>query len=132
MPPPAMYVATFVLFLIPWSIICVAWKGSLKRDKEPSHQDWRSYMLWAALTMGSLATVTAMGFFLSWTHGGGSPHGGTPKPGLWLTLRPIATWSVLATVALGTFAKGKGRLLAVASAISIFFVTYLLAALEMD
>jgi hypothetical protein len=131
-PPPVMYVATFILFLIPWSIIWVALKSSIKSKKERSHLDWRSYMLWAALSMGAFATVTAMGFFLSWTHGGGSPHGGTPKPGLWLTFRPIAICSVGATVALGTFAKGKGRLLAIASAISIVLVTYLLAALEMD
>jgi hypothetical protein len=131
-PAPAMYIATFILFLIPWSIIWVAFKGSIKSKKERNHLDWRSFMLWAALTMGTFATLTAIGFFLSWIHGGGSPHGGTPRPGLWLTLRPIAIWSVVATVALGTFAKGKGRLLAVASAIAIFFVTYLLAALEMD
>src|SRR2546428_577555 len=103
--PPAMYVATFMLFLIPWSILWVAWKGLLKGRKEFTHQDWRSYCLRAALIVATFATLTAMGFFLSWTHGGGSPHGGTPMPGLWLTLRPIAMWSVVATVAIGAFGK---------------------------
>ena len=89
-------------------------------------------MLQAALAVGVLATLTSMGFFLSWTYEGGSPRGGAPKPGLWLALRPLATWSVIATVVLGAFARGKGRLLAIASAISVIFVIYSLAVLEMD
>jgi len=55
-----------------------------------------------------------------------------PAPGLWLPLRETAKWSVVATVALGAFAKGKGRLLVIGSAISIVFVIFLLATLEMD
>ena len=51
---------------------------------------------------------------------------------MWLTLRPIAMWSVVATVVLGAFGRGKARLLIIGSAISIFFVDFLLAMLEMD
>ena len=73
-----------------------------------------------------------MGFFSSWIHNGGSPHGLTPPSGLWQIFRPIAEILVVATVIAGAFGKGKGRLLLVGSAISICFVIYLLAALEMN
>ena len=127
-----MYVATVILFLIPWSILLIAWRGSLKSRDELTKQDWRSYCLRAALIIATFGTLTAMGFFLSWTHNGGSPHGLMPQGGLWLSLRPIAKWSVIATVIVGAFGKGKGRLLVVGSAVSIVFVIYVLAMLEMD
>lgn len=132
MGPTEMNVAIFILFLIPWSILFVAWRGAVKTGKLSSHQDWRSSCLKLALIVATIATLTAMGFNLSWTHNGGSPHGMTPGPGLWLTLRPIAMWSVVATVVLGAFGRGKARLLIIGSAISIFFVDFLLAMLEMD
>ena len=132
MGPSGMYVATVILFLIPWSILLFAWRDFLKTERESTHKDWRSYFQKAALIVATLATSTAMIFFLSWTHSGGSPHGGQPPPGLWLFLRPIAIWSVIATVAIGGIAKGRTRLLVLGSAISIFCVIYLLAALEMD
>lgn len=127
-----MYVITVVLFLIPLSILVVAWRGELRSSKARAHLEWRSYCMRLALIVATIATLTAMGFWMSWTHSGGSPHGMMPAPGLWLTLRPSAMWLVVATVAIGAFAKGKGRLLVVGSAISIVFVIFLLAALEMD
>ena len=127
-----MYVVTVVLFLIPLSILAIAWRGELGHRKELAHLDWRSYCMRLALVVASVAALTAMGFWLSWTHSGGSPHGLMPAPGLWLPLREIAKWSVATTVVIGIFARGKGRLLVVGSAISIFFVIFLLAALEMD
>jgi hypothetical protein len=72
-----------------------------------------------------------MSFNLSWTQNGGSPHGMGPAPGLWLTLRPIAIWSVVGTVVFGAFGKGKLRLLTIGLAISIICVDTLLAMLEM-
>jgi hypothetical protein len=119
-----MYVATLILFVIPWSLIWLGWKTSLKNSAKPNQPSWRSLTLQASLAVGVLAVLTAMGFFLSWTYQGGSPHGGEPKPGLWLALRPIATWSIAATVVLGAFAKGRGRAFAIASAISVIFVIY--------
>jgi hypothetical protein len=127
-----MYVMTVVLFLIPVSILGTAWRGEFGRRKELAHLDWRSCCMRLALVVASVATLTAMGFWLSWTHNGGSPHGLMPAPGLWLPLREIAKYSAVATVAIGTFVRGKGRLLVVGSAISIFFVIFILAALEMD
>lgn len=127
-----MYVATVILFLIPLSILCVAWRSWVLSGKDVKQLDWRSHCLKAALIIATFATVMAMAFSLSFTHSGGSPHGGMPPPGLWLTLRPIAMWSVVATIALGALGKGKIRLLVIGSAISIFCVLALLLLLQMD
>jgi hypothetical protein len=127
-----MYTITVVLFLIPVSILGIAWRGELRSEKELARRDWRSNCLSLSLFVASIATLTAMGFWLSWTHNGGSPHGMMPAPGLWLPLRETAKWSVVATVAIGAFARGKGRLLVIGLAISIVFVIFLLATLEMD
>jgi hypothetical protein len=127
-----MYAITLVLFLIPMSILAIAWRDELKIGKDLGHRNWRSDCLRLALFAATIATLTAMGFWISWTHSGGSPHGMMPGPGLWLPLREIAKWSVVTTLAIGAFAKGKGRLLVIGSASSICFVIFLLAALEMD
>jgi len=127
-----MYVATVILFLIPLSILSVAWRGSVVSGKDVEQQDWRSHCLKAALVIATFAAVMAMAFSLSFTHSGGSPHGLMPPRGLWLTLRPIAMWSMVATIAVGAFGKGKSRLLVIGSAISIFFVLALLLLLQMD
>jgi hypothetical protein len=127
-----MIVATFVLFLIPLAILLLALTDALNQRKLSSQQNWRSYFQGLALAAAAIATLTALGFNLSWTHNGGSPHGMAPGPGLWMILRPTAVFSVVATVVLGAFGKGRARLLIVGSAISIFFVDLLLAMLEMD
>jgi hypothetical protein len=127
-----MYAITAVLFLIPLSILGIAWRGELRKGRDAAPLDWRSYCLRLALVAGVIATLAAMVSSLSWTHSGGSPHGLMPPPGLWLTFRPIVKWSIVTTVAIGALAKGKGRLLAIGSAISVVFVIFLLAALEMD
>jgi len=127
-----MYIAVVVLSLIPWSIVWLAWKGLAKIQTESARIDWRSQCQQDALYLATLATFSTMLFFFSWIHSGGSPHGGQPPRGLWLLLRPVAVWSVIATVGIGAFGRGKGRLLVLGSAISIFCVSYMLAALEMD
>lgn len=130
--PLGMYVAIFILYLIPWSLLLVAWRSTLKTVMAAIPQDWRSYCLRLALIAASIAILTAMGFNLSWTHNGGSPHGMDPGPGLWLTLRPIVKWPMLVTVVLGAFGKGKARVLVIGSALSISLVISMLAFLEMD
>jgi hypothetical protein len=120
------------LFLVPFSILGIASRDELRRNKTAVYPDWRSYCLRLALFVGILATLAAMSFWLSWTYSGGSPHGLMPAPGPWLILRRIAKWLVVATVALGALAKGKGTLLVIGSAVSIVFVVFLLSLLEMD
>src|SRR5262252_3403171 len=114
MGPSGMYVATVILFLIPWSILRFAWRDFLKSAKESTHKEWRLYFQKAALIVAAFATFTTMVIFLSWTDSGGSPHGGEPPPGLWLFLRPVAEWSVIATVPIGAFGTGRSRLLVLA------------------
>jgi hypothetical protein len=132
MAAQAMYVATFILFLIPWSIICVAWKGSLKSAKEPNHLDWRAYMFEGGADDGDLSSLYGNGLLSvmdsrgrksAWGNAQTRTVAGTP------TYRGVVS---RCNFGYGAFAKGKGRLLVVTSAISIFFVIYLLAALEMD
>jgi hypothetical protein len=127
-----MYAITAALFLIPLSILGIAWRGELKKGRNAASLDWRSYCLRLALVAGGTATLAAIVSSFSWTHSGGSPHGRMPPPGLWLTFRPIVKWSIVTTVAIGALAKGKGRLLAIGSAISVVFVIFVLAVLEMD
>ena len=127
-----MYAITVFLFLIPISILGFGWRDELRREKEVARRDWRSNCLSLALFVASCATITAMGFWLSWTHNGGSPHGLMPEGGLWLPLRETAKWLVAATIAIGIFARGKGRLLVIGSIFSIVLVLFVLAALEMD
>jgi hypothetical protein len=127
-----MYVSTFILFLLPSTLVSVAWQGSFKNSAGPSSEDWRVYCERIALVCGGLAVFAAVGFFLSWIYNGGSPHGLEPRDGFWQSLRPVAEMLVLATVMFGVFGKGRGRLFVVGSAISIFVVSTLLFLLEMD
>jgi hypothetical protein len=122
-----MYVATLILFLLPLSLLAAAW-----RSLKSSNGTWRLHSLTAAVVLGTLATLTSMVFWLSWTHSGGSPHGLMPLPGLWLKIRPLAEVSVLATIAVGALGKGKGRLFIIACALSIVLVVFLLGVGEMD
>ncbi len=127
-----MYVLIANLFLIPLAMLGFAWHGELVKRKDVSSLDWRSLWLRLALITGDIATASSMISSFSRTHNGGSPHGLMPPAGLWLTIRPIVKWSILTTLAIGIFAKGKGRLLAMGSAISIVIIICVLAVLEMD
>ena len=126
-----MYTGTLALFLIPLAIIGTAWVVYLRSGIDPKPRDWRRYCLMLELILATIATLTAMSFWLAWTHSGGSPHGLMPARGLWFPLREIAKWSLGATLVIGAFAKGKGRILAIGSAFSIVLVSFLLAGLEM-
>ncbi len=113
-----MYVATVILFAIPWTILWFAWRGFLKDRLQSPHDDWRFHIEQAALYLATLASLATMLFFFSWTHNGGSPHGGQPPPGLWLFLRPVAMFSVVGTVGVGLFCRARTRLLVLGSAVA--------------
>jgi hypothetical protein len=49
-----------------------------------------------------------------------------------MTLRPVIKYSFVAASVLAIFAKGRGRLLVIASTFSMLFVEGALGALEMD
>ena len=126
-----MYTSTVILFMLPLAIVVIAWGVALRSEKAPTSPDWRTYCLRLELITATIATLTGLSFWLLWTHSGGSPHGLMPASGLWFPFREIAKWSVLATVILGVFAKGKGRVLAIGSAFSIVLVSFLMAGIEM-
>jgi hypothetical protein len=54
-----------------------------------------------------------------------------PGPGLWGRLRDVWELSVLATVATGAFAKGKGRVMVISAGFSVVCVILLLSYIEM-
>src|SRR5258708_30596708 len=103
-----MYVMTVILFLIPFSILGIASRDELRRNKTAAQPDWRSYCLRLALISGILATLTAMSFWLSWTYSGGSPHGMMPAAGPWLTLRRNTQGLGLPPSALSSLSHGRG------------------------
>jgi hypothetical protein len=72
-----MHAITVVLFFIPMSVLGIAWRGLALKLPKP------------CATVATITTLTAMGFWLSWTH---RPHGLMPARGLWL---PLATWNAL-------------------------------------
>jgi hypothetical protein len=67
----------------------------------------REYSLAASLIAASCATLTEIGFVVSWFHNGGGPHGMEPSPGLWKTLGPIFGGTLLTSVALAILEKGN-------------------------
>ena len=127
-----MYVAMLILFMIPTAILSVAWVGPEKKNDRASPPQWRSECARFARIGATIALLASIGFETSWTYNGGSPHGMTPPRGLWNIFGLVAIGSVIASIALGALGKGRGRLLVVASAISIFFVDLLLSMLEMQ
>jgi hypothetical protein len=77
-----MYVAAVILFLIPLTMIFVAWRNALPDDAKFDDQDWRFYCFRAALAFVTLAVLSSICFRISWTYNGGDPHGLMPNPGL--------------------------------------------------
>jgi hypothetical protein len=126
-----MYVATIIVFIVPWSILVAAWARSIQTDPEIQGHDWRWYCMRAALMVGTIAASAAAAFMFSWSHSGGSPHGMSPAPGSWIWLRPIAECSIVATLILAAIGKGRGRILLATSAISTILAGFILSVLEM-
>jgi hypothetical protein len=125
-----MYAITVVLFSIPMWISIVAWRHEHGLAYEPAQRRWRSYCLRLALFLGLIATLTGMGFWLVEVraiHFQGTFHTRVPAVmALYVPLQEVAKWTVLATLGVGILAKGKGRLLVLGAALSIFLVNILL------
>lgn len=123
--------ATIVVpFLVPAALLTAGWWSAVaQRAQGPV--DWRSTCVWFALAFGTVATFSAMAFWFSWNASGGSPHGMLLSPGSWVRLRIVWEWSVLAAVATGLFARGKGRLLAISAGFSVVCVIFFLSYIEM-
>ena len=127
-----MYVAMLILFIIPTAILLLAWVRPEKSDDSANTPEWRLECARLARIGATLALMASISFEISWTYNGGSPHGMTPPRGIWKIFGLVTIGSVITSIALGALGKGRGRLLVVASAISIFFVDLLLSMLEMQ
>jgi hypothetical protein len=106
--------------------------GAGARLGEESSPSWRTYSLYAALTAASFSTLAIVGFFVSWFHNGGSPHGLTPSPGVWKSLGRIFSWTLGTSVLLAICGKGKTRLLVLGWSAAAIVATALVFMLEMD
>jgi hypothetical protein len=127
-----MYVVVGLLFIVPSALLGAAWRSVLRVGEESSRPDWRTYSLYAALTAASCSTLASAGFFLSWFHNGGSPHGLTPSPGLWKSLGPIFRWTFVTSVLLAISGKGKPRFLVLGWAAAVVVAMAMVFMLEMD
>jgi len=127
-----MLVATFLLFLIPLWLLGSAWSGSFRATPRDVARDWRWYFLIASVLAGTILAIAAIVSSFSWSYNGGSPHGLLPRPGVWMSLRPIIKWSLIASLLLALVGRGRSRLLVIASTFSVLFVEWALAVVEMD
>jgi hypothetical protein len=127
-----MYFVVGVLFTLPIALLGSALKSRLSIGEESSPPNWQTYSLYAALTVAGCSTLASLGFFISWFHHGGSPHGLSPSPGLWKSLGPISTWTLVTSVLLASLGKGKSRLLVLGWAASVVVAMAMIFMLEMD
>jgi hypothetical protein len=130
--PLGMYIVSSFLFLVPGSLLGVAWRRSIKGRQGPQHPTWRTYSINAALLLAGAATLISMAFVFSWLRSGGSPHGMDPSPGLWKSLGPTIKWTLVATVVFAALGKGRGRFLVLAWAVADVFTVAMVYMLQMD
>jgi hypothetical protein len=126
-----MYVVG-VLFILPSALLGAGWTTGLRIGKESSRPNWRTYALYAALMVATCSTLAGVGFFVSWFHNGGSPHGMTPPQGLWKPLGRVFMSTLVASVALAICGKGKPRFLVLGWAAAVVVATAMIFMLEMD
>src|SRR6267378_1656970 len=105
-----MYLVTLVFFLLPSSLLCAAWKGLEHATRKTPSPKWRQYFGIAAIALALCSTGLELVFFYSWFHNGGSPHGMMPPRGIWKVVGPIAGWTLVASIVLTAFGKGRWRL----------------------
>src|SRR5437764_11082532 len=121
-----------VLFLLPCSLLWTAWRRSARSAREAPPQSWRAHCGRSALILAICSTLLELIFFYSWFHNGGSPHGMMPSPGIWRFVGRISFWTLVGSVVLSAFGKGRWKLLIPAWAAAYLFVGYLIFMLEMD
>jgi hypothetical protein len=127
-----MYTVAGILFLLPCSMLLLAWRTAFAGVEGSPCPAWREYSLKAAVLVATVAVLTNMTFFASWFYNGGSPHGLDPHPGLWSHLGRLHGRSVVASVVVAALGRGKGRLLVIGSALADIFVSVMVFALDMD
>ena len=127
-----MYIVSAVLLFPACTLLWLAWRNKIKNGHVPNESRWRAFSMVASLISASCATLLEIGFVVSWFHNGGSPHGMEPSPGLWRTLGPIFRYTLIASVALAVFGKGKPRMYVLGWTAAILVGITLIFMLEMD
>jgi hypothetical protein len=128
----ALYIASAILFLLPWSLLVGSWLAFHRAKGVTQLPAWRRLLVRTALLVAVVSTVLNMVWNASWLHSGGSPHGMDAGPGLWQHLGRFLLWSLAAATALGFFGKGKARALLVGWSISMVVVFQLIFMLQFD
>jgi hypothetical protein len=127
-----MYIVTVVLFLIPGSIILVAWIGAIRYRHESVVQNWRDHCVTGALIVGSCAIPMGMAENLAWLHVGGNPHGMRAPIGMWIPLRRVFLSAIIVSASLAILGKGKGRFMTLAAVIAAFASDFIVGLLDME
>jgi hypothetical protein len=127
-----MFIVTVVFFMLPCSLLWMGWRRSARSASEGPPPNWRAYCGKAGLILAICSTLLELVFFNSWFHNGGSPHGMMPSPGVWKVVGRISGWSLVASVVLSAFGKGRWRLFIPAWAAAYAIVVYAIFMLEME
>jgi hypothetical protein len=127
-----MFIATMIFFILPSYLLFAAWKQSVINSQEVPFPAWRFFIGRTDLFIAVLSTLLELAFFASYFYNGGDPHGMGPSPGLWKVLGPAAGWTLVVSVCLSFFGRGKSRFLIPSWAASLLFVAYAIFMLQRD
>jgi len=127
-----VFIVALMLFLLPCSLLWLAWTRSRRTSAETQIPKWRDYCGKTALVLAVCSSLLELVFFFSWFHNGGSPHGMMPAPGIWKFAGRISFGVLVVSVFLSAFGKGGWRLFVPAWAASYLLVAYVVFMLERD
>jgi hypothetical protein len=128
----ALYVASAILFLLPWSLVLGSWLAFRRPNFAVPLPTWRRFIFFAAVLVAIVSTVLNMLWNASWLENGGSPHGMGAGPGLWQNIGPFLLWSFGAATVLSFFGKGRSRILMLGWSLSMWLVFQLIYVLQFD
>lgn len=127
-----MFVVALVLFILPCSLLWLAWKRSAQSRHGAEPVLWRIRCGDSALVLALCSTALELVFFYSWFRNGGSPHGMMPGPGIWMFVGKVSGACLLGSLVLAAFGKGRWRVFILAWALSYAVVVYVIFMLQMD
>jgi len=127
-----IYVASGILFLLPSSLLFVAWSRLPLVEAALATARWRKYVAKSGMLTASLSTLVNIIWNASWLHNGGSPHGMGAAPGIWQSLGPLLVWTFGIATFSSLFGKGKFRILMLGWSLSMFFVFQMVYILQID
>ena len=127
-----MYIASGMLFLLPISLLLLAWRGASASEGVLRLPTWRKYFVKAALLTACVSTIVNIVWNASWLYNGGSPHGMGAGPGLWQSLGMFLASTFVLALVLSLFGKGKVRIFLLGWSVSMYFVFQMIYILQVD